>query len=75
MNWNVSVIRLNVFRGLLVFFQKFIKAFQTEKPLIHTLHRRMVAVTRELFGMFKKTEYIGQCFGQLDVTHRTIRKS
>jgi hypothetical protein len=68
------VIKLNVFRGLLAVFQKFVKAFQTEKPLLPTLHRRMVEVTRVLFGMFIKTEYIGQCFCQLDVTRRTTQK-
>ena len=39
--------KLNLFRGLLDTFSGFVKRFQAENSLIHTLHGNMVSLTRE----------------------------
>lgn len=54
------------------------KAFQSEKHLIHTLHTRMLDVTRQFLGMFIKPEHIPDRVSKLvklDVTDRDIQKT
>ncbi|XP_060560244.1 uncharacterized protein LOC132720200 [Ruditapes philippinarum] len=73
-----TVVTLNVFRGLLGMFQGYVKSFQAEKPLIHTLHSRMVEIIEDLLGMFIKPEYIPDKVGQLlklNVTDLSIQKA
>ena len=70
--------KLNLFRGLLETFSGYVKMFQSESPLIHTVHSRMVDLTREFLGMFLKPEHIPQRPSQLlklDVTDRAIQKA
>lgn len=77
-NRRETVVKLNLFRGLLSVFFGFVKSFQSEKPMIHTLHRQMVAVTTELLGMFIKPEYIPDSVSQLqklDITDKLIQKA
>ncbi|KAH3715330.1 hypothetical protein DPMN_058036 [Dreissena polymorpha] len=69
---------LNTYRGLLLTFQEYVKAFQAEKPLIHTLHTRMLEVTRQFLGMFIKPEHIPDRVSdlvKLDVNDREIQKA
>jgi len=76
-NRRETFVKLNLYRGLLDTFQGFVKTFQTEKPLIHTLHEQMVVITRELLGMFIKPEHIPNSITdllKLDVTDRNIQK-
>ena len=72
-----SVLKMNIFQGLLGTFTGYIKAFQTEKPVIHTLHRKMLDVTKQLLGMFIKPECIPDRVSQLlklDVEDRNLQK-
>ena len=67
--------KLNLFRGLLETFTRYVKVFQSESPLIHTLHSRMVDLTREFLGMFLKPENIPERPSQLvklDIEDRNI---
>ena len=71
-------MKLNLFRGLLDTFHGYVKSFQSESPVIHTLHRRMLDVTREVLGMFVKPECIPDRVSELlklDVTDSSIQKS
>jgi hypothetical protein len=74
-----TLIKLNLIRGLLMEFHGYVKEFQSEKPLIHTLHSRMYDVTTELFSFFIKPEYIPNSsvrkLLKVDVTDRGIQKS
>lgn len=70
--------KLNLFRGLLETFSGYVKIFQSESPLIHTLHSRMVQLIREFLGLFIKPENIPQRPSQLvklDITDRALQKS
>ena len=76
-NRRETLVKINLFRGLLDVFQGFVKQFQSEKPLIHTLHTRMTEVATELLGMFMKPEKIPDSITKLmklDVTDRTLQK-
>lgn len=61
LNRRETIVKLNLFRGLLDTFHGYVKSFQSESPVIHTLHRRMLDVTREVLGMFVKPVYSGPC--------------
>lgn len=51
-NRDEILTKINLFRGLLERFHGFVKIFQSEKPLIHTLHREMFNMSKEVLGMF-----------------------
>ena len=73
-----TIVTLNMFRGLLSMFQSYVKSFQAEKPLIHTLHSRMVEMIQDVLGMFIKPEHIPDRVGQLlklDVTDISKHKA
>ena len=77
-NRHETLIRINLFRGLLERFHGYVKVFQSEKPLIHTLHREMFNITREILGMFMKPEHISDSVREvlkLDVTDETLQKT
>ena len=77
-NRNETLTKINLFRGLLERFHGFVKIFQSEKPLIHTLHREMFNVTREVLGMFIKPEHIPESVREvlnLDVSNESLQKS
>ena len=72
------MVKLNLYRGLLYVFEGYIKSFQAEKPLMHTLLVNMLNVTTEILGMFILPEQIPdkvKDIGALDVTDRNIQKS
>ncbi|XP_045177599.2 uncharacterized protein LOC123537819 [Mercenaria mercenaria] len=77
-NRRETITKLNLCRGLLCEFQGFVKVFQSESPLIHTLHSRMVDVTTQFVAMFIKPEHIPDkvtALVNLDVTDRNLHKS
>ena len=78
LNRRQTVVMLNMFKGLLGTFQHYVKYFQSEKPLIHLLHNKIVDVVKRLLGMFIKPEHIPDSVSklkQLDVTNRSIQKA
>ena len=59
-------------------FHGYVKVFQSESPLIHTLHPRMVDVTKELLGMFIRPEHIPDRVSklmQIDLCDKSLQKS
>ena len=77
-NRQETMVKINVFRGLLERFHGYVKVFQSEKPLVHTLHREMFKITREVLGMFIRPEFISDSVREvlkLDVTDEAIQKT
>ena len=77
-NRHETLAKINLFRGLLERFHGYVKVFQSEKPLVHTLHREMFNITREILGIFIKPEFISESVRELlniDVTDETLQKS
>ena len=73
-----TLYKINLFRGLLERFHRFVKIFQSEKPLIHTLLRKMFNITREVLGMFIKPGHIPESVREmlkLDVINESLQKS
>ena len=50
----------NLYRGVLPKFQKFVKMFQCEKPMIHVLLSQIFSVTSEFLAMYIKPSEIPQ---------------
>lgn len=76
-NRRKTVVLLNTFRGLLDIFQDYVKVFQTEKPMIHCLHGKIVEVTQNVLSLFVKPEFISDSVStlkKLDVTNKDIQK-
>ena len=63
--------KLNLFRGLLETFSGYVKIFQSECPLIHTLHSRMVQLKREPENIPERPSQLVK----LDITDRALQKS
>lgn len=77
-NRHETLVKINLFRGLLERFHGYVKVFPSEKPLVHTLHREMFIITREILGMFMKPEHISDSVREvlkLDVTDETLQKT
>lgn len=72
-----TLTKINLFRGLLEMFHGYVKVFQSEKPLVHTLHREMYNITRQVLGMFVKPEHIPESVRELlklDFNDETLQK-
>jgi hypothetical protein len=55
-----------------------VKVFQSESPLIHTIHARIIDVTTQFLAMFIKPEHIPdrmKALVNLDVTDKNLQKS
>ena len=77
-NRHETFIKINLFRGILEKFHGYVKVFHLEKPLMHTLHREIYSITREVFGMFIKSENIPESVKELlklDVSDESLQKS
>ena len=57
-NRHEILVRMNLYSGFLERFHGFVNVFQSEKPLVHMLHREMVDITRKTIGVFIKLEFI-----------------
>lgn len=64
-NRSETLTMITLFRGLLERFHGFVKIFQSEKPLVHTLNKEMYDMTREVLGMFMKPECIPESVKKL----------
>lgn len=51
-------LRVNLYRGLLVKLESYVKEFQAEKPLMHTQHERMFSLVSRFLTFFTKRDYI-----------------
>ena len=70
--------KINLFIDLLEKFHGFVKIFQSEKPMIQTLHREMFNITREVLGMSIKPDHIPECVRKLmklDVSNESLQKA
>lgn len=71
---------IDVYRGILPKFQNFIKLYQSEKPMLHTLHVDMYHLTRDFLALFVKTDAMPKSFRvtalkRIDCTDASIQVS
>ena len=77
-NRHEILVRMNLYSGLLERFHVFVNVFQSEKPLVHMLHREMVNITRKTIGVFIKQEFISDSVREvlkLDVSDKTLQRT
>ncbi|XP_076446314.1 uncharacterized protein LOC143283825 [Babylonia areolata] len=55
-----TLLLLDVYRGVLPEFQKFVKIHQSEKPLVHELHANIYKLTEQFIGLFIKSDNMPQ---------------
>ncbi|XP_060786772.1 uncharacterized protein LOC132892503 [Neoarius graeffei] len=71
-------VMIDLYRGVLLTFQRFVKELQHEKPMVHLLHVEMVALVRELLSKFMTPKTIPLSHKELlkvDVRNRDLQLS
>ena len=54
----LTFVIANLYKGLLNKFEKFIKLFQSSKPLVHLLHVELFGIMRDFFSFFIEPQHI-----------------
>ncbi|KAL8567855.1 hypothetical protein ACOMHN_058977 [Nucella lapillus] len=62
-----TMLLINLYRGVLPKFQNYLKLYQSDKPMLHTLHVDMYRLTRDFLCLFLKSDVMPKSFRVSDL--------